>query len=175
MLLPMSWAERSGTVALCLWFFTAGARVTVGGAVSVVWLEEADRLGVSFSCATTLGFSSVHDVVSPAAVGKGRTLGEWSYCRVRPVQSGGGLTLNAMLQCSAVLSPPNSVPQGGWYPAAPAAPGNSPQPLWLLGSWKVQGASSGWGGWPVYTSGCPCACHHCFHDDLTVFFPSGAG
>ena len=64
MLLPMSWAERSGTVALCLWFSTAGARVTVGGAVSVVWLEEADRLGVSFSCATTLGFSSVHDVIS---------------------------------------------------------------------------------------------------------------
>ena len=71
--LPMSWAERSGTVALCLWFSTAGAWVTVGGAVSVVWLEEADRLEVSFSCATTLGFSSVHDVVSLAAVGKGRT------------------------------------------------------------------------------------------------------
>ena len=140
--LPMSWADRSGTVALCLWFSTAGARVTVGGADSVVWLEEADRLGVSFSCATTLGFSSVHDVVSPAAVGKGGTLGEWSYCGVRPVQSGGGLTLNAMLQWSAVLSPPNSVPQGGYYLAAP---GNSPQPLWLLGSWKVQGASSGWG------------------------------
>ena len=120
MLLPMSWAERSGAVALCLWFSTAGARVTVGGADSVVWLEEADRLGVSFSCATTMGFSSVHDAVSPAAVGKGRTLGKWSYCGVgsycgvKSVQSGGGLILNAMLQWSAVLSPLlNSIPQGG--------------------------------------------------------------
>ena len=41
----------------------------------MVRLEEADRLGVSFSCATMLGFSSVHDVVSPAAVGKGGDTG----------------------------------------------------------------------------------------------------